>query len=113
MGLDRPAPPAFLFSELSTVRPEPEKIGNRNILQATQSAPKQISKKKILDKEKKNVQPTVSSEKVSGSVATHRTEQMAQSPLPRESHSQEVLMRVDQKSGAKQGKACQKHRSQA
>lgn len=96
MGLYRPAPPVFLFSELSTVRPEPEKIDNRNILQATQSAPKQTSTKKILDKEKKNVQPRVSSGKVSGSAASHRAEQMAQSPLPRESHSQEVLMSVDQ-----------------
>lgn len=52
-GLYRAAPPVSLFSELSTVKPEPERIDNRNVLQATQSAPKLTSKKKMLEKEEK------------------------------------------------------------
>lgn len=52
-GLYRAAPPVSLFSELSTVKPEPERIDNRNVLQASQSAPKLTSKKKMLEKEEK------------------------------------------------------------
>lgn len=60
-----------------------------------------------MDKGKKIVQPTVFSGKVSGSAATHRTEQTAQSPLPRESHSQELTDESGPKSGACQAEEAQ------
>ncbi|CAH6779135.1 Dlgap5 [Phodopus roborovskii] len=98
VGLYRPAAPGFLITDQRSVKAEPEKafpyngritrskarehmehtkIDSKNVLQATRSGQKQTSEKKILDKEKKVVQPMVSSGKATGSAATQRTKQMA------------------------------------
>ncbi|KAL1778319.1 disks large-associated protein 5 [Sigmodon hispidus] len=99
VGLYRPDAPGFLNSDQRSGRAEPKKavpsnrqitrskakdhmehikVDGRNVLQATQSGQKQTSEKKTLDKEKKGVQPMMSSGKVSGSGATQRPKQMVQ-----------------------------------
>ncbi|ERE92649.1 disks large-associated protein 5 [Cricetulus griseus] len=98
VGLYRPAAPGFLIADQRSVKAEPEKVcpyngritrskardhmehtksDSKNVLQATRSGQRQTSEKKILDKEKKVVQPMVSSGKVTGSVATQRTKPVA------------------------------------
>ncbi|XP_021078440.1 disks large-associated protein 5 isoform X1 [Mesocricetus auratus] len=98
VGLYRPAAPGFLSTARSSVKAELEKafpyngritrskardhmehtkIDSKNVLQATRSGQRQTSEKKILDKEKKVVQPVVSSGKVTGSAATQRTKPVA------------------------------------
>ncbi|KAL1781051.1 disks large-associated protein 5 [Sigmodon hispidus] len=99
VGLYRPDAPGFLISDQRSGRAEPQKaapyngritrskakdhvehtkVDSRNVLQPTRSGQKQTSEKKTLDKEKKGVQPVMSSGKVTGSGATQRPKQMAQ-----------------------------------
>nr|XP_048285931.1 disks large-associated protein 5 [Myodes glareolus] len=98
VGLYRPDAPGFLVTDSRSAKAEPEKafpytgritrskakdhmehtkIDSRIALQAARFGQKQTSEKKILDKERKAVQPMVSSGKMTGSAATQRTKQMA------------------------------------
>ncbi|XP_050998919.1 disks large-associated protein 5 [Acomys russatus] len=99
VGLYRPAAPGFLTTDQRSVRAEPEKafpysgritrskvrvhmeqtkVDNKTVPQATQSGHRQPPEKKIMDKEKKAVQPMVSTSwKVTGSGATQRTKTIA------------------------------------
>nr|XP_042140663.1 disks large-associated protein 5 [Peromyscus maniculatus bairdii]XP_042140664.1 disks large-associated protein 5 [Peromyscus maniculatus bairdii] len=94
----QPAAPGFPVTNQRSVRTQPEKafpyngritrskakdhmehtkIESKNVLQTTRCGQKQTSEKKILDKEKKVVQPMVSSGRVTGSAAPQRTKQTA------------------------------------
>ncbi|XP_059130484.1 disks large-associated protein 5 [Peromyscus eremicus] len=98
VGLYRPAAPGFLATDQRSVRTQPAKafsyngritrskakdhtehtkIESRNVLQTTRCGQKQTSEKKTLDKEKKVMQPMVSSGRVTGSAAPQRTKQTA------------------------------------
>ncbi|XP_028728106.1 disks large-associated protein 5-like [Peromyscus leucopus] len=95
----QPAAPSFPITDQRSVRTQPEKafpyngritrskakdhmehtkIESKNVLQTTRCVQKQTSEKKILDKEKKVMQPMVSSGRVTGSAAPQRTKQTAQ-----------------------------------
>ncbi|CAO2590711.1 Disks large-associated protein 5 [Lemmus lemmus] len=98
VGLYRPDAPGFLVTDNRSVKAEPEKafpytgritrskakdhmehtkIDSKNALQAARYGQKQTCEKKISDKERKAVQPMVSSGKMTGSAPTQRTKQMA------------------------------------
>uniref|UniRef100_A0A5G2Q9D1 DLG associated protein 5 n=1 Tax=Sus scrofa TaxID=9823 RepID=A0A5G2Q9D1_PIG len=59
VGLYRPVMPCFLTSNQNTMKIEPKKIDTRSDVRAIRPGQRQTSEKKVLDKEKKAIQPVI------------------------------------------------------